>query len=137
MVVWSGGCSGSGEVVPVILFASREKEKAHELLGIKMNRKHPLARYNAHWNSAATERVSRRRFRPELERNRESGRLGEAGSAPGRASGSQEGGGAGGALGWLGKGSREVNFTVARVELVGVLGGKRRRVSRWSSFIPA
>ena len=57
MVVWSGGCSGSGEVVPVILFASREKEKAHELLGIKRNRKHPLVRYLAHWNSAATERA--------------------------------------------------------------------------------
>jgi hypothetical protein len=115
MAVWSGGCSGSGEVVPAILFASREKEKAHELLGIKRNRKHSLARYIAHWNSAAMERVPRRRFRPELEKNRESERLGEAGSAPGRALGSQEGGGDGGALGSLGKGSREVNFTVARV----------------------
>jgi len=57
---------------------------------------------------------SRRRFQPELEKNRESERLGEAGSAPGRALGSQEGGGDGRALGWLGKGSREANFTSAQ-----------------------
>ena len=79
---------------------------------------------------------SRRRFLPELEKNRVSERLGEAGSVPGRASGSQEGGGDGGALGWLGKGSRGTNFTVARVLLVGVRGSKRRRVGRWSGFIP-
>jgi len=58
---------------------------------------------------------SRRRFWPELEKNRESERLGGAGSAPGRALGPQEGGGDGGALGCLGKGSRKANFTVARV----------------------
>ena len=57
VAVRSGGSSGSGKVVPAILFASREEEEAHELLGIKRNRKHPLVRYFAHWNSAATERA--------------------------------------------------------------------------------
>jgi len=66
VAVSSGGCSGSGEVVPVILLASREREKAHELLGMERNRKQPLARYVTHWNSAATERAPRRGFLPEL-----------------------------------------------------------------------
>jgi len=35
--VSSGGCSGSGKVVPAILLASREEEKAHELQGLKRN----------------------------------------------------------------------------------------------------
>ena len=76
VAVSSGGCSGSGEVVPVILLASREKEKAHELLGMKRNRKQPLARYVTHWNSAATERAPRRGFLPELGKKKRCRRLG-------------------------------------------------------------
>ena len=76
VAVSSGGCSGSGEVVPVILLASREKEKAHELLGMKRNRKQPLARYVTHWNSAATERAPRRGFLPELGEKKGCRRLG-------------------------------------------------------------
>ena len=61
---------------------------------------------------------SRRRSRPELEKNRESERLGEAGSAPGRALGSQEGGGDGGELNL----AREVvRRAYGAVELRGVL----------------
>ena len=60
---------------------------------------------------------SRRRFRPELEKNRESERLGGAGSAPGHALGSQEGGGDGGEL----KMAREVvRRAYGAVELRGV-----------------
>ena len=76
VAVSSGECSGADEVVPVILLASREKEKAHELLGMKGDRKQPLARYIAHWNSAATERAPRRGFLPELGKKKRCRRFG-------------------------------------------------------------
>ena len=39
MAVWSGGRSGSGELVPAILFVPKAKERAHELLEHKKNLK--------------------------------------------------------------------------------------------------
>jgi len=131
VAVRSGGCSGSGELVLAILFASKAKEQAHKLQGRKRNRKQPRAWCATHWNSAATEGVSRQRFLPELEKTEERRRLSGLGSELGGALGSQGGGEDGGALGWLGKGSRGMNFMVARVLLVGVRGSKRRRVGRW------
>ena len=92
MAVRSGGCSGSGELVPAILFASKAKERAHKLQGRKRNRKQPRARCATHWNSAATEGVSRRRFLPELGEKKEYWRLGGLGSELGGALGSQGGG---------------------------------------------
>jgi len=39
-----GGCSGSGELVPAILLASKAKERAHKLQGQKRNRKTTASR---------------------------------------------------------------------------------------------
>ena len=66
VVVWWGGRSNFGEVVPVDLFMSREKEQAHEHLGNEKNLKRPLARHDTDWNNVTTGRAPRRRSRPEL-----------------------------------------------------------------------
>ena len=92
MAVRSGGCSGSRELVPAILFTSKAKERAHKLQGQKRNRKQSRARCVTHWNSAATEGVSRRRSRPELEEIEKFRRLSGLGSELGGALGSQGGG---------------------------------------------
>ena len=57
VAVSSGGRSSFGEVIPVNLFASREKEQAHELLGNERNRKQLLTRRVTLWNGAATEKT--------------------------------------------------------------------------------
>ena len=57
VAVSSGGRSSFGVVVPVNLFASREKEQAHELLGNERNRKQLLTRRVTLWNGVATEKA--------------------------------------------------------------------------------
>jgi len=92
VAVRSGGCSGSGELVPANLFASKSKERAHELKRQKRIRKQSRARRATHGNSTATEGVSRRHFRSELEKREELWRLGglerELVGAPGSQGGS-------------------------------------------------
>ena len=77
MAVRSGGCSGSGEAVPVDLFTSREKERAHEQLEHERNLKRLLERRDTDWNTVATGRAPRRRSRPELEKTGELRQLSE------------------------------------------------------------
>ena len=72
----SGGCSSSGEVVPVNLFASREREQAHEHRGNERNLKRSLARRDTDWSNVATRRAPRRGFRPELREKKTLRRLG-------------------------------------------------------------
>ena len=83
--VSSGGRSSLGEVVPVDLFTSREKERAHEHLGNEKNLKRPLERRDTDWNTVTTGRAPRRRSRPELEKKEKLRRLsrleGELGGA--------------------------------------------------------
>ena len=114
----SGGCSGSGELVPAILFASKAKERAHELQGWKRNWKQSRARCVTHWNSAATEGISRRRSRPESKEIEEFRRLSRLGSELGGALGSQGGGKRSGQLNLAREGWVVVNW---REKLVGVL----------------
>ena len=118
LAVSSGGCSGSGEVVSVILLASREKEKAHELLGKERNWKQPLVRHVSHWNSAATERAPRRGFLPELGEKKKCRRLGGLEGMLGSALSSQWCGESGGMLNLTGDGTSAVNL---REWAVGVL----------------
>ena len=92
MAVWSGGCSGSGEVVPAILFASREKKRAHEQLEHEKNLKRPLERCDTDWNTVATGRAPRRRSRPELEKTEKLRRLSRSEKERGGALSSQGGG---------------------------------------------
>ena len=66
VAVSPGWHSSFGEVVPVNLFASREKEQAHVLLGNERNLKQPLARRGTYWNNVALRKAPWRRFRPEL-----------------------------------------------------------------------
>ena len=94
----SGGCFGSGEVVPAILFASREKERAHEQLELKRKQKHPLVRSFAHWNSAATERAHGGGLGRSWRRTEELWRLGGLEKELGGALSSQECGEHGGVL---------------------------------------
>jgi hypothetical protein len=56
-----GGRSSLGEFVPVGLFTSKEKERAHEHRGNEKNLKRPLARHDTDWSSVPTWRVPRRR----------------------------------------------------------------------------
>jgi len=72
----SGGRSSFGEVVPVDLFTSREKEQAHEHLGNEKNLKRPLARRDTDWSSVTTGRAPRRRSWPELWKKMKPRRLG-------------------------------------------------------------
>ena len=74
--VSSGGRSSLGEVVPVDLFTSREKERAHEHLGNEKNLKRPLERRDTDWNNVTTGRAPRRRSRPELGKKEKLRRLG-------------------------------------------------------------
>ena len=57
VAVSSGGRSSLGEVVPVNLFASREKEQVHELLGKEGNQKQLLTRRVTLSNGVATEKA--------------------------------------------------------------------------------
>ena len=108
--VSSGGRSSFGEVVPVDLFTSREKEQAHEHLGNEKNLKRPLARRDTDWSSVTTGRAPRRRSRPELGEKMKSQRLGGLEGVLGSAIGGEVPSGDVGALGWLGKGARKVNL---------------------------
>jgi hypothetical protein len=54
VAVRSGGCSGSGEVVPVVLLTSRENKRAHEHRGNEKSSKRPLARRGTDWSSVST-----------------------------------------------------------------------------------
>ena len=92
MAVRSGGCSGSGELVPTILFAPKAKERAHEIQRRKKNRKQPRAGCATHWNSETTEGASRRRFRPEMEKKEKPRRLNGLEKKLGSALGSQRSG---------------------------------------------
>jgi len=76
VAVSSGGRSSFGEVVPVDLFTSREKEQAHEHLGNEKNLKRPLARHDTDWNNVTTGRAPRRWSRPELGEKKKLRRLG-------------------------------------------------------------
>jgi hypothetical protein len=108
--VSSGGRSSLGEVVPVDLFTSREKERAHEHLGNEKNLKWPLARRDTDLNNVTTGRAPRRRSRPELGEKMKSQRLGGLEGVLGSAIGGEVPSGDVGALGWLGKGMRRVNL---------------------------
>jgi hypothetical protein len=73
--VSSGGGSGSGKLVPVILLTFKERERAHEQPGHGRNLKQSPAGCDTHWNTVATRRTPRRRSRPELEKREELWRL--------------------------------------------------------------
>ena len=61
VAVSSGGCSGLNDVVPVILLASRKKEKAHELQGHMAKLQHLSPHLKTFWNGLATMKLPRRR----------------------------------------------------------------------------
>ena len=67
--VRSGGRSGSGELVPVILFAPKGKEREHELLEHKRNSKQLPGKHETDENTVATVRAPRRQFWQEMEKN--------------------------------------------------------------------
>ena len=94
----SGRCSGSGKLVPAILFASKGKERAHEQLEHERNLKRLLKRRDTDWNTVATGGAPRRRSRPELEKTEEFWRLSELEGELGGALGPQGGGGCSGLL---------------------------------------
>jgi hypothetical protein len=128
----SGGCFGSGEVVPAILFASREKERAHEQLEIKRKQKHPLVRSFAHWNSAATEKAHGGGLGRSWRRTEELWRLGGLEKELGGALSSQECGEHGGVLNLTGEGSSTVNFErEARRDSPALDGENARRRPCW------
>jgi hypothetical protein len=128
----SGGCFGSGEVVPAILFASREKERAHEQLEIKRKQKHPLVRSFAHWNSAATEKAHGGGLGRSWRRTEELWRLGGLEKELGGALSSQECGEHGGVLNLTGEGSSTVNFErEARQDPSALDGENARRRPCW------
>ena len=118
VAVSSGGCSGSGEVVPVNLFASTEKEHAHEHLGNERNRKRPLARRDTVWNDVATGKAPRWRSRPELGEKTKFWRLGRLEGVLRSALSSQGCGEGGGRLNSTGDGPSAVYL---RERVVGVL----------------
>jgi hypothetical protein len=66
--VRSGGRSGSGELVPAILFVPKAKEREHELLEHKRNPKQLPGKRDTDENTVATVRAPRRQFWPEMER---------------------------------------------------------------------
>jgi len=98
VAVWSGGRSNFGEVVPVDLFTSTEKEQAHEHLGNEKNLKQLLARRDTDWNNVTTGRAPRRRSRPESGKMEKFRRLGGLEDELGGALSSQECGECCGAL---------------------------------------
>ena len=118
VAVSSGRCSGSGEVVPVNLFASREKEHAHEHLGNERNQKRPLARRDTVWNDVATGKALRRRCRAELGEKTKFWRLGRLEGVLRSALSSQGCGEGGGRLDSTGDGPSVVYL---RERVVGVL----------------
>ena len=73
--VSSGGSSGSGQLVPVILLTFKEREQAHEQPGHGGNSKQSPEGCDTHWNTVATGRTPRRRSWPELEKREELWRL--------------------------------------------------------------
>ena len=74
-VVSSGGRSSLGEVVPVDLFTSKEKQQAHKQLENEKNLKRMLERHDTDWNTVTTGRAPRWRSRPELEKKEKLRRL--------------------------------------------------------------
>jgi len=92
VAVRSGGCSGSGELVSAILFASKAKERAHKQLEHENNLKRPSKRRDTDWNTVATGRAPRQWSRPELKKTEKLRRLSGLGSELEGALGSQEGG---------------------------------------------
>ena len=132
MTVWSGGCSGSGEVVPTILFMSREKERVHEHLGNEKNLKRPLERRDTDWNTVTTGRAPRRRSRPELEKKEKLWRLSRLEGELGGALGSQECGERCGVLNLNREGSSTGNFErEARRDSSAQDGENARRCPCW------
>jgi hypothetical protein len=69
--VSSGGRSSLGEVVPVDLFTSKEKQQAHKQLENEKNLKRQLERRDTDWNTVTTGRAPRWRSRPEIGEERE------------------------------------------------------------------
>ena len=130
MAVRSGGCSGSGEVVPAILFASREKERAHEQLEHERNSKRSLERRDTDWNTVATGRVPRRRSWPELEEIEKFRRLSGLGRELGGELGSQGGGERSGLLHLARGGPSTVNFGEKHVGILWLWTEKTRGVVR-------
>ena len=118
MAVRSGGCFGSGEVVPGFLLTSRKKKRAHEHRENKRSAKRSLIRCGTEWNNVPTWRVPRRRRRPDLEKKEKFWRLRGLGRELGGALGPQGGGENGSVLNLARKERSAVDFREREVEFL-------------------